>query len=338
MNWAAGEANDSIVQLEYGDFSVQQDLTQSDVNVTLRQPSGLVVSFNELETAVQITWNKIASAAGFKIIRDYGLAGQTTVYDGDLTNIIDNTTTQSYIDNIGDNLEHSYIILAKDADPEDNSEYSTAESGKGWSIVATNINISGYASQSITTVEYGFDYTANITSIAGGKGGIATTNNAGNSYGAKGLNYVYSDEGTGAHIFSFYSGAAGGNAAATGDTSAVAGAGGAGFNSGGNGGLNYLSGVDGTRIAAGGGGGASVFKIDNISLCGASGGNGGSGYTTASLGIAGYEVVYGPGGGGGIPSGLSSGASVNTSYPFTFGSTSTNAAVGHVQATITWKE
>ena len=53
------------LQLEYGDFSVQQDLTQSDINVTLRQPSGLVVSFNEFENAVQITWDKIASAVGF---------------------------------------------------------------------------------------------------------------------------------------------------------------------------------------------------------------------------------------------------------------------------------
>ena len=100
-----------------------------------------------------------------------------------------------------------------------------------------------------------------------------------------------------------------------------------------------LKGIDGTRIAAGGGGGgASVFKVDDISLCGASGGNGGSGYTTASLGVAGYQTVYGDGGGGGIPSGLSGGASVNSSYPFTFGSTSTNNATGHVQATITWKE
>ena len=126
------------------------------------------------------------------------------------------------------------------ADPEDNSEYSSATSGKGWSIVATNINLSGYTSQSFTTEEYGFDYTANITSIAGGKGGIATTNNAGNSSGARGLDYIYSITGTGAHTFSFYSGANGGNASAIGDTNAVAGAGGAGFDSGANGGINYV--------------------------------------------------------------------------------------------------
>jgi len=119
LNWAEGSsANDSIVRFTFGDFDLIQDLTLPTENVRLRMPTGVSASIYTLEESIELSWNEVSSASGYKVVRDFNLPGETVVLNGSTGYTIDSGVV-TFIDNVGDNLEHTYVVLAKEADPED---------------------------------------------------------------------------------------------------------------------------------------------------------------------------------------------------------------------------
>lgn len=143
LDWTAGEANDDIVEISFGDYRVRQTLSQVDANVAIKMPTNITVSYNTLEATIELEWDEITSAVGYKVVRDQGTASEVVILDGDSGY----TTTGgrvTLLDNVGDNAEHTYTIMAKDANPFDNSEFTDLKTGKAYlkAGAISSINIS----------------------------------------------------------------------------------------------------------------------------------------------------------------------------------------------------
>lgn len=347
LNWAAGAAaNDYIVDITLGDYSVLQDLTQVNQNVRLRMPTNLTATNNVLEESVELTWTEVPSASGYKVVRNFGEADETTILDGNSGYTV-NAGTVSFIDNVGDNLEHTYVVLAKDADPNDNSTYTEAQTGKGWSLQSYSVNRTSYGSQTVSTSSSAFDITLSNVDISGGSGhggrALFGGNETSGGNGGRGYNYN-SPTWSGSHTFAFQCGSNGYQPQP-----------GSGYHSGGSGGTFASS------VRAGGGGGASRITIDGSVVCGAGGGGGGSASSTAGMFGGGDDIYHGGGGGGvngeGSSGGENSGGSGGSGGGGNGSSTLeesgnngsavalqgnfsnvTTSSSPHCQATLTWKE
>lgn len=292
LDWAEGSnPNDSIVRFTLGDYDLIQDLTLQSGNIRLRMPTNLTATNNTLEESVELTWTEVPSASGYKVVRNFGEADETTILDGNSGYTV-NAGTVTFVDNVGDNLEHTYVVLAKDADPNDNSAYTEAQTGKGWSLQSYSVNRTSYGSQTVSTSSSAFDITLSNVDISGGRGHGGWTTYEGNQTsggkGGRGYNYN-SPTRSGSHTFAFQCGSNGSQPGS-----------GSGYHSGGAGA------TAGSIIRSGGGGGASRITIDGSVVCGAGGGGGGSA-------AANTNFIYRGGGGGGVnnvgyPGGQNSGS------------------------------
>jgi hypothetical protein len=320
LDWYAGTIDDSVVSLSRGDFKVEQNLLLSNGNVKLRMPQEVTASYGEYEGAVRVRWRRVLSSSGYMIYRNFGLPGETLILNNTAEiDPLDNDYSY-FVDNVGNGLEHTYTVIAKNADPEDNSEMTAPVTGKGYTLVSHTISLSGYESQTITTPANATDITLSVTSIAGSKGSGATS-------ASGGLGNGFSASYTGAQTIFFGS---------AGSTSTI------------NGAPGYFSGGNGYGGAPVGGGAASVVKVNGTPVCGAGGGGGGGALTPKGGGGGGVlsaggnaaAGVAGAGGSGGGGAGKLNGGNPaqNGSTYGSFSSTGTNAGAGYVNATLTWRE
>lgn len=273
LDWSAGAANDAIVHFMYQDYEVEQDLSQLDSNVKIRMPTGLTATDGTLERAVELTWNEVPSAVGYKVIRDPGTAGETTVLDGSSGYTVTSGTV-SFTDNTGDGAEYEYIVLAKDANPEDNSAFTSPIIGKGYDYVemSRTINLTSGQTDSFSIPAESFDIQLTINTLAASRGleeydyinewGEGILTNYGN--GGKGDNLLISVPNDGYNI------------------SAVAANGQSGYYNGGSGAVEYTLHFD-SYGASGAGGGSSAIIIGNYKWV--AGGGGGCGLYDGNWGV-----------------------------------------------------
>lgn len=102
-------------------------------------PDDIKVSRNKLLEAIEITWDHSNGAKSYTIERD----GKT---------IVKSTTKTSYVDNVGDDKEHSYRVSANGEVVEANSDYSPEFYGKGYSIAEVPQLSASYDTQELKVV------------------------------------------------------------------------------------------------------------------------------------------------------------------------------------------
>ena len=131
MDWSE-EPGSYEVALTIGDFIVLQDLRHLNAALRIRQPTGLQATYNDLEEQVSLSWDAVGDASGYRVIRNPG-AEEVIVLDGDTGFSVDNGVA-TFIDNVGDNLEHDYVVIALASNGLDHSEFTTPVQGKGYSM------------------------------------------------------------------------------------------------------------------------------------------------------------------------------------------------------------
>jgi hypothetical protein len=358
LDWSAGAVNDTIVKLSRGDYEIEQNLLLSNGNVKIRMPQEVTASYGEYEETIRIRWKRVFSASGYLVYRNFGQPNEQLVSTGLAEiDVLDNN--YAYFDDVvGDSAEHVYTVIARDANPEDNSEMTAPVTGKAYRLMTETIALSGYQEQVINTPAEAYDIELTVQSIAGARG------QSGSNQGASGHSAYSGGSGgagldwtrdtpiiDGAHTFTFQSGSLNNTVYAAGKPY-----GGSGYYSGGQATLNY----GGYQSIGGGGGGASRILMDAEVQCGAGGGGGGGARRSSA------PIYYTSGGGGGgvfgagaagrgpsnsNPGNASGGAGgggighigggyigSKVSGTGTFGGNSASSGHGYINATLTWKE